>query len=154
FGQLQDAFDTVWDVTPPPTRGIVAFVRRRLMPFGMVLAVGFLLLVATVLNAALAAISAYLGPSIPYFSLINTAVNLLLPLVVTTLLFAALFKYVPHVRVAWRDLWLGAVLTAILFTLGKIAIGLYLGHSNVGGAPGAAGSLLVVLVWVYYSAQI
>ena len=154
FGQLQDAFNTVWDVTPPPTHGVIGFLRRRLMPFGMVLAVGFLLLVATLLNTALAAVSASLGSSIPDFSLLNTTVNLLLPLVVTTLLFAALFKYVPDVHLAWRDLWPGAILTAVLFTLGKIAIGLYLGHSSLANASGAAGSLLVVLVWVYYSAQI
>ncbi len=154
FGQLQDAFDTVWDVTPPPTKGILGIVQKRFVPFGMVLAVGFLLLVATLLNTVLAAISAYLGPSIPYFGLLNTAVNVILPLFVTVLLFAALFKFVPDVHLDWRDLWPGAVLTAVLFTLGKITIGLYLGHSSLGNASGAAGSLLVVLVWVYYSAQI
>jgi membrane protein len=154
FGQLQDAFNTVWDVAPVPTRGIVSIVKSRILPFGMVLAVGFLLLVATLLKTALAAISAYLGPSIPYFGLLNTALNVLLPLVVTTLLFAAMFKFVPHVHLAWRDLWAGALLTAVLFTLGKIGIGFYLGHTSLGNASGAAGSLLVVLVWVYYSAQI
>jgi len=154
FGQLQDAFDTVWEVTPPPTHGIVNMIRQRILPFGMVLAFGFLLLVALVINAALTAISTYLGPQIPYFALLNTAINVILPLVVTTLLFAALFKSVPHVQLKWRDLWPGAALTAVLFTIGKIAIGFYLGHSSLASATGATGSLLVVLVWVYYSSQI
>jgi membrane protein len=154
FGQLQDAFDTVWEVTPPRAKGIIGIVKKRIVPFGMVLAVCFLLLVALLVNTMLAAISAYLGPSIPYFGLLDTALNVILPLVVTTLLFAALFKLVPDVRLSWRHLWPGAVLTAVLFTVGKIAIGLYLGHSSLASASGAAGSLLVVLVWVYYSAQI
>jgi membrane protein len=154
FGQLQDAFNTVWEVTPPPAKGIVGIVRRHLMPFGMVLAVGFLLLVATLLNTALAAVSLNLGPRVPYFGLLNTALNVVLPILVATLLFAALFRFVPAVHPAWRDLWPGAVLTAVFFTLGKIGIGLYLGHTSLGNASGAAGSLLVVLVWVYYSAQI
>jgi membrane protein len=154
FGQLQDAFDTVWDVTPPPAKGIIGTVQKRIVPFGMALAVCFLLLVALLVNTMLAAISAYLGPSIPYFGVLDAALNLILPLVVTTLLFAALFKYVADVHLPWRHLWPGAVLTAVLFTIGKILIGLYLGHSSLASASGAAGSLLVVLVWVYYSAQI
>jgi membrane protein len=154
FGQLKDAFNTVWNVTPPPTKGVIGFLTRHLMPFGMVMAFGFLLLVATLLNTVLTAISTTLGPSIPYFSLLNALLNVLLPLVVTTLLFAALFKYVPDIHLAWRDLWPGAVLTAVLFTIGKLAIGLYLGHSSLGSASGAVGSLLVVLLWVYYSSQI
>jgi len=154
FGQLEDAFDTVWEVTPPPTKGLAALIRQRLLPFGMVLAVSFLLLVALVLNAALTAVSVYWGPSIPGFGLLSTALNLILPLVVTTVLFAALFKSVPHVRLHWRDLWPGAFLTAVLFTIGKLIISLYLGHSSLASASGATGSLLVVLVWVYYSAQI
>src|SRR5579859_1122663 len=154
FGQLKDAFDTVWDVTPPPTKGMVTFIKRHLMPFGMVVAFGFLLLVTTLLNSVLTAISANVGPTIPFFTLIETVLNFVLPLVVITLLFAAMFKYLPDVRLAWRDLWPGAVLTAVLFTIGKLAIGLYLGHSSLSTASGAVGSLLVVLVWVYYSAQI
>ena len=154
FGQLEDAFDTVWEVTPPPAKGLGGAIRQRILPFGMVLAVAFLLLVALVINAALAAISVSVGPNIPYFTLLNTVINLILPLVVSTLLFAALFKSVPHVRLKWRDLWPGAALTAVLFTLGKIGIGLYLGHSSLANASGATGSLLVVLVWVYYSVQI
>ncbi len=154
FGQLQDAFDTVWEVNPGPTKGIAGLIKRRLMPFGMVLAVGFLLLVATLLNAVLAAIGAAIGPRIPLFGLANTVLNVVLPVAVITLLFAAMFKYVPDVHLAWRDLWPGATLTAVLFTAGKVAIGLYLGHSSLGEASGAIGSLLVVLVWIYYSAQI
>ena len=154
FGQLQDAFNTVWDITPAPPKGIVGFLKQRIVPFGMVLAVGFLLLVALLLNTALEAISTYLGPSIPYFGVLNTAINFVLPIIVSTFLFAALFKYVPEVHMSWRHLWPGAILTAVLFTVGKIVIGLYLGHSRLAGASGAAGSLLVVLVWVYYSAQI
>jgi membrane protein len=154
FGQLEDAFDTVWDITPPRAKDIVGLVKQRILPFGMVLAVCFLLLVGLLLNTALAAISAYMGPYIPFFALINTGVNFILPIAVSTLLFAALFKFVPHVHLTWRHLWPGALMTAVLFTLGKILIGLYLGHSSLASASGAAGSLLVVLVWVYYSAQI
>jgi membrane protein len=154
FGQLQDAFDTVWDVTPPPSKGVIGLIKQHIVPFGMLLAVCFLLLVALLVNTALAAISAYLGPFIPYFAVLNTAINVILPIVVSTLLFAALFKYVTDAHLAWRHLWPGAALTAVLFTLGKILIGLYLGHTSLASASGAAGSLLVVLVWVYYSAQI
>ena len=154
FGALKDAFDTVWDVTPPKTKGLVGLVRQHIVPFGMVLAVCFLLLVALLLNTALAAISTYLGPYIPYFAVLNTGINFLLPIVASTLLFAALFKFLPDVHLAWRHLWPGAAMTAVLFTLGKILIGLYLGHTSLASASGAAGSLLVVLVWVYYTAQI
>ncbi len=154
FGQLQDAFNTVWEVTPPPAKGIAGLIKRRVMPFGMVLAVGFLLLVATLLNAVLAALSASVRPSIPYFGFVDTVLNILLPVIIITLLFATMFKFVPDVHLAWRDLWPGAALTAVLFTVGKVAIGLYLGHSSLADASGTVGSLLVVLIWVYYSAQI
>jgi len=154
FAALKDAFNTVWGVTPPPTKGIAAFIRRHIVPFGMVLAVSFLLLVALLINTALAAISAYLGPFIPYFSVLDTAINFLLPIIASTLLFALLFKFVPDVHQPWRHVWPGAAMTAVLFTIGQILIGLYLGHTSLASASGAAGSLLVVLVWVYYSAQI
>jgi membrane protein len=154
FGALKDAFDTVWEVTPPKTHGLMGIIKAHIITFGMVLAVCFLLLVGLLINTALAAMSTYLGPYIPYFSVLNTAINVLLPIIVSTLLFAALFKFVPDVHLSWRHLWPGAIMTAILFTLGKILIGLYLGHTSLASASGAAGSLLVVLVWVYYSAQI
>ena len=157
FGQLQDALNTIWEVAPRPGQGLVAILKKRLLPFAMVLGVGFLLLVAVVANAILAAVIAYLGNSLPYMGVLNTLIDFLLPLIITTLLFAAIFKIVPDVHLAWRDIWPGATLTAVLFTIGKLLLGFYLGRRTPAGASGAtaaADSLLAVLLWVYYTAQI
>jgi membrane protein len=157
FGQLQDALNTIWEVTPRPGLRLMAIMQKRLLPFAMVLGVGFLLLVAVVANTLLAAVMAYVGNTLPYMGLLNTLVNFLLPLIIATLLFAALFKIVPDVHLAWRDIWPGAVLTAVLFTIGKLLLGFYLGRRAPAGAAGAsaaADSLLAVLIWVYYTAQI
>lgn len=154
FVELQDALNTVWEVRPKAGYGIKGLVRDRLLSIGMILALGFLLLVSLVISAALSAFSSLLGRIMPGFVVVAQALNLALSLGVATLLFAMIFKILPDVKLAWRDVVMGAVVTAVLFTLGKVLIGLYLGQGTVSSAYGAAGSVVVLLVWVYYSAQI
>jgi membrane protein len=159
FGELQDAMDRIWRA---PTRdgrkgglsGLWSLLHTRLLSFGMVLAIGFLLMVSLVLSAALAAMSrqwgALFGSSEAVAQLVNAGVSFL----VTTLAFAMIYKFIPRVHVAWKDVWIGALVTSALFTLGKLLIGLYIGKSGVVSGFGAASSIVVLLVWVYYSAQI
>jgi membrane protein len=154
FGQLQDALNTIWEVEPRPGRGVPAIVRERFLSFTMVLGTGFLLLVSLVLSAALAAAGAFFGAHVPGGAALWQAVNALASFAVVTGLFALIFRVVPDAEIAWRDVWIGAAVTALLFVAGKFAIGLYLGRSSIGSAYGAAGTLLVLLVWVYYSTQI
>lgn len=154
FGQLQDALNTIWGVKPRPGRGMWGLIQDRFLSLMAVLGTGFLLLVSLVLSAALSALGTWFGGLLPAPELLLQALNFLLSLGVITVLFAMMFKLLPDARIAWRDVWVGAGITALLFTLGKILIGLYLGKSDVGSAYGAAGSLVIVLVWVYYSAQI
>ena len=156
FIQLQDALDTVWDVVPRKDAGIVKLVRDRLLSFGMVLAIGFLLLVSLVLSAGLAAASNLLGGSdaVGGAAILGQVINTLVSFGVITLLFALIYKILPDVKIAWGDVWIGAAITAVLFTIGKFLIGLYLGNSSVASAYGAAGSFVVLLLWIYYSAQI
>lgn len=155
FAQLQDAFDTIWEVTPRPgRRGALRLVQTRLTAFAMVLVVGFLLLVSLVINAVLASAGGYLTERWQQYDLIVTGVNLGLPLLVSLILFAVMFKVLPDVHLRWRDVLPGAALTAMLFLLGKVAIGFYLGQGRFSTAYGAAGSVLILLVWIYYSAQI
>jgi membrane protein len=156
FGQLQAALDRAWGVKPDPRQGIKAFFLKRVFSFGMVLSVAFLLLVSLVASAALSAfgdaLSAYLpsGISVTLLQVLNQAFSL----AAVTLVFAAIYKVLPDARLAWRDVWVGAAFTALLFVVGKFLIGLYLGRSNPGQAFGAAGSLAVLFVWIYYSAMI
>jgi membrane protein len=152
FGQLQDALNTIWGVQPKPGRGIWGFVHDRFLSLTMVLGLAFLLLVSLVISATLAAVVQLLGEWMA--GLIGHIVNEVVSLAVITLLFAMIFKFLPDAKIAWRDVWLGAALTAFLFEAGKFLIGLYLGHSGVASAYGAAGSLAVLLVWLYYSGQI
>jgi len=154
FGQLQDSLNTVWDVRPKPGRGIWQVVRDRFFSFAMVLGIAFLLLVSLVISAALTAFGTLLDRLPAGLHFLSHAVHLGVSFVVFTLLFAAMFKWVPDVKIQWRDTWLGAAITAALFMLGKFAIGLYLGHSAMASSYGLAGSLVVLLVWVYYSSQI
>lgn len=154
FGQLQDALNVIWEVQPKPGRGILATIKDRFISFTMVLGVAFLLLVSLVLSAALAALQRYFGGLIPVPEIIVQIVNLAISLGVITLLFALMFKILPDAEIAWSDVWLGALVTAVLFTIGKELIGLYLGQAAVGSAYGAAGSLVIILLWVFYSAQI
>jgi membrane protein len=154
FGELQGALNAIWNVKPKPGRGIWGTVHDRFLSFSMVLVVGFLLLVSLVVSTTLAAVSKYvidLAPGVPF--LMHTA-NCVVSFLVVTLLFALIFKFLPDAKIAWRDVWLGALITAILFTIGKYGIGMYLGRASVGTPFGAAGSLVAFVVWVYYSGLI
>ena len=154
FLQLQASLDTIWDVQPKPGRGIRGIIRDRILSFAMVLAVAFLLLVSMAISALLAALGTTFDRLPDALHWAAQALELGVSFAVITLLFALMFKYVPDVRMAWRDVWLGAALTAALFLVGKLAIGLYLGHTTLASSYGVAGSFVVLLVWVYYSAQI
>jgi len=154
FGQLQDALNTVWGVEPKEGRGVWGFIKDRFLSFVAVLGTGFLLLVSLILSSALAAFGKWFGGLLPLPEAVLQTFNFLLSFIIITGLFSLIFKVLPDARVAWRDVWVGAALTAGLFTIGKFALGLYLGKSEVGSAYGAAGSLVIVLIWVYYSAQI
>jgi membrane protein len=154
FGQLQGALNTIWEVQPKPGRGVWGFVRDRFLSFAMVMGMAFLLLVSLVITAGIAAAHNLLGglpDSLPWLA---QGINFAASFAVLTLLFGMMFKLLPDVKMAWSDVWLGAAVTAILFTVGKFAIGLYLGHSSMASSYGVAGSFVVLLVWVYYSAQI
>jgi membrane protein len=154
FAQLQDAMNTMWEVKPKEGRGILAIVKDRILSFGMVLVIGFLLLVSLVLSAALAALSNFMAGLLPANEIIMQVISFAVSFAVISFLFALIFKYLPDAEVAWGDVWLGAIVTALLFTIGKELIGLYLGRSAVASTYGAAGSLVILLLWVYYSAQI
>ena len=157
FGQLQAALNKAWEVTPDPNQGgIKAFLIKRVFSFGMILSVAFLLLVSLVVSAALGAFGGALGRFLPdgISTVLLQVLNLVVSFAVITALFAAIFKVLPDATVAWRDVWVGAAATALLFVIGKFLIGFYLGRSNPGQAFGAAGSLAVLFVWVYYSSMI
>ena len=144
FGQLKDALNTIWDVPAKKSGGILFMIKERFLSFTMVLGVGFLLLVSLVIDAALSAIGNALWQPL----------QLLVSLAVITVLFAMMFRFLPDVRVEWRDVWFGAAFTAFLFVLGKFALGLYLGRSAIVSSYGAAGSLVVLLVWIFWSSNI
>jgi membrane protein len=152
FGQLQDALNTVWEVQPKPGLGVWGIVRERFLSLSMVLGVAFLLLVSLIVSAALAAVGGLFGDW--QTSVVGQAVTTLIDLVVITVMFALIFRYLPDAEIAWRDVWFGAGVTAVLFAIGKVLIGVYLGRAGVASAYGAAGSLAVLLVWLYYAAQI
>jgi len=154
FGQLQDAMNTIWEVQPKPGRGVLGVIKDRFLSFAMVLGTGFLLMVSLILSAALAAMFSFAGGLAPGLGPVLQVANTLVSFAVVGVLFALIFKLLPDVRIAWRDVWVGALLTTVLFMVGKGLIGLYLGRSGLGSAYGAAGSLVALLVWIYYSAQI
>jgi membrane protein len=157
FAELQDAMNTVWKVKPKEGLGIWDTIRIRLLSLAVVLGTAFLLLVSLIVNAALAATGKYFhsaAASIPGGPWLWWAVNAVLSLALITVLFALIFKLLPDAKVAWGDVWLGAGLTALLFSVGKYLIGLYLGQSSVTSSFGAAGSVVVILIWVYYSTQL
>ncbi len=153
FSELQAAMDTIWNVRPKPL-GIFGFVKARLLSFAMVLGVAFLLLVSLLLSAALSAAGTFLGANLPGGETIWQVANFIISFAIITGLFALMFKVIPDVIVAWKDVFVGATITAFLFTIGKLLIGLYLGKASVGSPYGAAGSLVVLVVWIYYSTQI
>ena len=154
FVQLQSALNRVWNVEPKPGAGIWSFVRTRLISFGMILGIGFLLLVSLVLTAAVAAVGTWATTLLPGGEALVNILTFVVSFALITLLFAMIYKVLPDVEIGWRDVWIGAGVTAFLFTIGKFLIGLYLGKSSVASTYGAAGSLVVLLLWVYYSSQI
>lgn len=153
-GQLQTSLNKMWEVTPKPGQGIWGFLRQRFFSFAMVLAIGFLLLVSLVVTAVLSSFTSMLSSFLGDATFVAHAIDILVSFGFVTLLFALIYKYVPDVEIQWRDVWVGAALTSILFTTGKYLIGLYIGTSGVGSTFGAAGSLITILVWVYYSSLI
>lgn len=154
FAQLQDSLNTVWRAKSPTTNGILDWFRVRFLSFGMVMGVGFLLLVSLILSAGLAGVGQFLGAFIPGWVVLGHVLNVLVSLTGITGLFAMMYKVLPDTAVAWRDVWLGALVTSFLFTVGKLAIGFYLGQASVASSYGAAGSVVIVLLWVYYSSLI
>jgi membrane protein len=153
-GQLQTSLNKIWEVTPKPGQGIWGFIRQRFFSFAMVLSIGFLLLVSLVVTAVLSSFTGMLSSLLGDATFVAHAIDILVSFGFVTLLFALIYKYVPDVEIEWRDVWVGAALTAILFTVGKYLIGLYIGTSGVSSTFGAAGSLITILVWVYYSSLI
>lgn len=156
FAELQDALNTVWNVKPAEGRGVMDILRVRLFSFIMIVGIGFLLLVSLVISASISALNDYV---LQYQAeLISKTllqiINLVVSLAISTGLFAMIYKLLPDVRIAWKDVWLGAFFTSLLFTIGKFGIGLYLGNSDIGSSYGAAGSMAIILFWVYYSSQI
>jgi membrane protein len=154
FGELQDALNTIWGVTARPWRGVIGAVKERFWSFTLVVGIGFLLLVSLAASAWLAAVGKFFAQLSPLPVAVMETANALLSFVTITLMFAVIYKLLPDVRITWRDVWVGAAVTALLFTIGKSLIGLYLGRSTVASVYGAAGSLIVILLWIYYSAQV
>jgi membrane protein len=154
FAELQGALNTIWEVEPKPGRGLWGIVRERFLSFTMVIVLAFLLLVALVLNSALSMIGSWFQGVLPGGAGLWHVIALLASLGVATATFTLIFKFVPDVEIGWRDVWVGALVTAVLFTLGKFLISLYMGRASVASTYGAAGSVVVLLLWVYYSSQI
>ena len=154
FGQLQDALNTIWGVKPKPGQGLWGFVRARFLSFAMVGGVCFLLLVSLTVESLLRGFSGYLKSLLPGGDLVALAVFFAFDLAVIIVLFALIFRYLPDAKIAWRDVWVGAALTAVLFVIGKFVLGLYLGSGAAGSAYGAASSLITLLLWVFYAAQL
>ena len=155
FGELQDDLDRIWHA---PARkaggGIIKLLRSRLLSFGMILGIGFLLMVSLLLSAAISALGKWWGPVFGDWATLARVVDIAASFALTTAVFALIYKVMPRVHIRWPDVWIGAAVTALLFSIGKVLIGLYLGRSSVTSGFGAAGSLVVLLLWVYYSAQI
>jgi membrane protein len=154
FGQLQAALDTIWNVEKPKTSGFIGLIKDRFLSMAMVFGIGFLLLVTLVIDTAISAMGHFLGSRLPGGEALLQTAQILISFGLVTVLFALTFRYLPHIRVAWKDVWLGAAFTSLLFVLGKFGLSLYIGKASVGSAYGAAGSLVVILIWVYWSAQI
>jgi membrane protein len=159
FAQLQAALDAIWEVPPEVAQAekrnaIWTFIRGRLLSFGLVLALAFLIVVSLLLSAAMSALGEWWGPAFGQWEKVAHTVNLAVSFGMLTLVFAAIYKVMPRADIEWRDVWVGAAVTALLFTVGKFLIGLYLGKSDIGSSFGAFGSIIIVMVWVYYSAQI
>ena len=154
FVELQSDLNAIWKVKPPASGGLWKFLRTRLVSFAMVLAIGFLLLVSLVLSAALTALGDYFGGEAARLQPLWHTINFLISFGVVTALFAMIFKFLPDTKIAWHDVWIGAAITSLLFNIGEFFIGMYLAKSSVASAYGAAGSVVILLLWVYYSSQI
>jgi membrane protein len=154
FGQLKDTMNTVWGVEEKKKGGIVALIRQRFWSFTMVLGVGFLLLTSLIISAALAAVGTFMEGHLPGGEMLWQIVTFAVSFATITLLFALIFKYVPDTKIEWSDVWTGAAFTAFLFVLGKFAIGFYLGKSTVASTYGAAASIIIIILWLYYSGLI
>lgn len=152
--QLKDALNTVWDVDNPPSGGFMGFLKKYFLSFTVVLGIGFLLLVSLLLEAGLAVAGQFVKHHLPALGLVMQIAGIVVTFGIITFLFAMLFKFLPDTKVSWRDVWVGAAMTAVLFFIGKLGLGLYLGKAAAASAYGAAGSLVIMLLWVYYSAQI
>jgi membrane protein len=153
FAQLQEALNTIWEVQPKPGGGIWRMIQKRLLSIAAVVGAGFLLPVSLAVSAATAALVDW-ARNVESLAPFITVLDIVVSLIVITLLFALIFKFLPDVRIKWRDVWIGAFITACLFIAGKFAIGFYLGTSDVGSAYGVAGSLIIILAWIYYSSLI
>lgn len=154
FIQLKDSLNEIWDVSPRLDRGIFGTIMEYIFSLSMVAGIGFLLLATLVVSSALSAFGTFIDGYLPDNEILFRAVNLLISFAVITLLFALIYKVIPDAEIAWNDVWIGAAVTSLLFIVGKFLIGLYLGYSAEGSAYGAAGSMVVLMIWVYYSAQI
>ncbi len=155
FGELQNALDRIWRA---PARvnsgGVWKILRARLLSLGLILGFAFLLMVSLVAGAAVSAASKWWGPIFQNFETLAQIVNIAFGFILSTIIFAMIYKLMPRAQVRWKDVWIGALVTSVLFTIGKYLIGLYIGTSGIASVYGAAGSIVVILVWVYYSAQI
>ncbi len=154
FGQLQTALNAIWEVKSKSDRGLLGQLKDRFFSFTMVLGVAFLLLVSLMLSSVLSSLGTVLADTLPGGATLWQMINFALSFGVVTVLFALIFKVIPDAKVQWRDVWLGAAVTALLFVIGKQLLGLYLGHAAIGSSYGAAGSIVALVVWVYYAAQI
>lgn len=154
FTELRDALNIIWDAEPKNESGLLGMLKQRLFSFGMVLSVGFILLVSLIISAALAFLGKFFSGLVPVPAFVFQVINFAVSFAVITFLFALMFKFVPARDISWRDVRVGAIGTALLFTVGKLLLGVYMGKASIGSAYGAAGSLVAVIVWVYYSAQI
>jgi membrane protein len=153
-GQLQSSLNMIWGIEPRPDRGWLGFLKDRFISYAMVLGVGFLLLVSLIVSAALAAFDRFLESALPGAGIALHIINFIVSLGLVAFMFAAIYRFVPDARISWKDVVVGALMTAVLFTIGKFLISLYLGQSSVTSVYGAAGSLVTLLLWVYYSSLI
>ncbi len=152
--ELQDGLNIIWKAKPLESSGILNFLRMRLISFALVLGIGFLLLVSLIIDAGLSAVSAYIEPSFSGATMILRFLNSLVAFAIAVLLFAMIFKLLPNVKITWSDVWIGSLVTALLFTIGKFLIGYYLGKSSIASSYGAAASVITILLWIYYSSLI
>ena len=154
IGQLQSSLNMIWGVEPKPGQGVLGFVKERFISYAMVLGVGFLLLVSLIVSAALSAFDQFLEGTMPGTGILLQIIHFLVSLGLIAFMFAAIYRFMPDARIAWKDVAIGGFLTALLFNVGKYFIGLYIGQSSVASVYGAAGSIVTLLLWIYYSSLI